>query len=190
MQKQVTQSEVEQATIDFIIAKQDADATAKNFNKIKQEYYSFMNSVFDSGMYGDATSLEFTDEVEDDEGVKEMLYRSTRSVRTTVTWDVDATKKRLPKYLQGDVIKRQRDLIDLKGLVNYMRSIGGNAKKFWSFFNTTEFVDQDELDQLVELGEITLDDLSGCYTITTGNPTFRVMSKEIKYDESGGIIKG
>ena len=114
-----------------------------------------------------------------------MLFKTTRVVPTHVSWDPKALKKKLPDEFVSDVIKRQRDLVDLQGLVNYMRSLGGNAKKFWSFFNTTEYVDTDELDQLFDLGEIEWDDVSGCYSVSTKPSQYRVTSKEIEYDDEG-----
>lgn len=186
MQTQITQADIEQATIEFAIAKADRDVVTKNFEQVKKAYYAFMDKAFDSGMYGDATSIEFNDQLDSDTGVKDMLFKATRVVQTHVTWDPKELKKKLPDEFVSDVIKRQRDLVDLQGLVNYMRSLGGNAKKFWSFFNTTEYVDTDVLDQLFDLGEIELDDVSGCYSVTTKPSQYRVTSKEIEYDDDEG----
>lgn len=186
MQKQITQSDIEQATIEFVLAKADKDAVTQNFDRVKKNYYAFMDKAFDSGMYGDATSIEFNDQLDSDTGVKDMLFKATRVVQTHVTWDPKALKKKLPDEFVSDVIKRQRDLVDLQGLVNYMRSLGGNAKKFWSFFNTAEYVDTDLLDQLFDLGEIEMDDVSGCYSVTTKPSQYRVTSKEIMHDDDDG----
>ena len=185
MQTQITQAEIEQATIEFVVAKADRDAVNKNFEQVKKSYYAFMDKAFDSGMYGDATSIEFNDQLDSDIGIKDMLFKATRVVPTHITWDPKALKKKLPDEFVSDVIKRQRDLVDLQGLVNYMRSLGGNAKKFWSFFNTTEFVDTDLLDQLFDLGEIEFEDVSGCYSVSTKPSQYRVTSKEIEHDDEG-----
>lgn len=185
MQTQITQAEIEQATIEFVIAKADRDVVNKNFEQVKKSYYAFMDKAFDSGMYGDATSIEFNDQLDSDTGVKDMLFKATRVVPTQISWDPKALKKKLPDEFVSDVIKRQRDLVDLQGLVNYMRSLGGNAKKFWSFFNTTEYVDTDLLDQLFDLGEIELEDVSGCYSVSTKPSQYRVTSKEIEHDGEG-----
>lgn len=185
MQTQITQAEIEQATVEFVIAKADRDTVNKNFEHVKKSYYAFMDKAFDSGMYGDATSIEFNDQLDSDTGVKDMLFKATRVVPTHVSWDPNKLKKKLPDEFVSDVIKRQRDLVDLQGLVNYMRSLGGNAKKFWSFFNTTEFVDTEQLDQLFDLGEIEWDDVSGCYSVSTKPSQYRVTSKEIEHDDEG-----
>ena len=190
MQKQITQSEVEQATINFAIAKADNDAANKQFELAKKQYYAFMDQAFDSGMYGDAASIEFSDQIDDADGVKDMIFRSTRTIPTQITWDTKALKRRLPKEIASDVIRRDRQLINLPGLIEYMRLLGGDPKTFWSYFSTREYVDQDELDQLVDLGEIDSEDVAGCYSVSVKPARYRVTSREINYDEDGNIIKG
>lgn len=187
MQKQITQSEVEQATINFAIAKADNDAANKEFELVKKQYYSFMDQAFDSGMYGDAASIEFSDQVDSDDGVKELVFRSTRTIPTQINWDTKALKKKLPKDIVSDVVRRDRQLVNLPGLVEYMRILGGDPKKFWSYFTTHEYVDQDEIDQLVDIGEIDQEDLTGCYSVSVKPTRYRVTSKEINYDGDGNI---
>lgn len=182
MQKQITQSDVEQATVDFMIAKEDKDHADKEFNAAKKAYYSLMDQAFDSGMYGDASSIEFQDQLDTDEGVKDMLIKATRTCPVTVNWDINALKKRLPKDLAKSVIQRERELYDLPGLIEYMKMLGGDPKIFWSFFTTHESVNKDEIDQLSELGYLTEDDIAGCYSITVQSSRYRVTSKEVKYD--------
>lgn len=190
MQKQITQSDVEQATINFAIAKADNDAANKEFELAKKQYYAFMDQAFDSGMYGDAVSVEFSDQIDDADGVKDMIFRSTRTIPTQIIWDTKALKKKLPKEIVADVIRRDRQLVNLPGLIEYMRILGGDPKTFWSFFNTREYVDQDELDQLVDIGEIDSEGITGCYSVSVKPARYRVTSKEINYDEDGNIIKG
>lgn len=191
MQKQITQSEVEQATIDFMIAKQDKDVVDARFKDAKKAYYSLMDRAFESGMYGDAASIEFEDQLDTDDGVKSFLVKATRTIPTKVEWDIaslrKALSKKLPRAAIREVIKRERQLFDLPGLVEYMRMLGGDPKVFWSFFTTNEYVDKEELDQLSELGEIDEDDIAGCYSISVQSSRYRVTSKEVDYDENGNI---
>lgn len=190
MQKQITQNDVEQATINFAIAKADNDAANKQFDLAKKQYYAFMDQAFDSGMYGDAASIEFSDQVDDADGIKNMMFKSTRTIPTQITWDTKALKKKLPKEIVSDVIRRDRQLVNLPGLIEYMKLLGGDPKKFWSYFNTREYVDQDELDQLFNIGEVDWDDVSGCYSVTVGKSRYRVTSREIVDDIDGDSKQG
>ena len=79
-------------------------------------------------------------------------------------------------------MKRNRELVDLQGLVNYFKDLGGDPKVFWSFFETTEVVDQKALDQLEEVGDIEVEDVAGCFEVKVKSQSYRVTSKEVEDD--------
>lgn len=179
MQK-LTSSDVEKATVNFYIAQQDKKKIDSEYNKKKSEYYAIMNQAFESGMFGDeVSSVEFDETIETDDGVKSFMFRSTRIIPTTIVWDVEALKKKLPKDVAKKVIKRNRNLFDIAGLAAYVKQIGGDPKVFWSFFDTEEYVDNDEMNQASDLGEIEDSDIIGCYSVTTKSESYRVTSREV-----------
>ena len=184
MQK-LTQTDVEQATLDYMLAQQKKKEQDAEFNEKKKQYYDIMHQAFDSDMFGgDAASFEFDRLVNVGNGEhKTFAIKTTRVLPTVINWDIDKLKKRLNKSILRKVIKRNRTLVDLQGLVNYMRELGGEPKIFWSFFDTTEFVDQHEIDQASDLGYIEDEDVAGCFSVTVKSESYRVTSREVEYDD-------
>lgn len=193
MQKQrskITQSDVERATKDFARLQAHNKRINAEFDREKKAYYSFMSKAFESGAIAeDVSSIELIDSVPEEDGtIKTFSIKSTRVIPTSIQWDVQKLKKRLDKSILRKVVKRVRTLVDLPGLVEYMKDLGGDPKIFWSFFETSEQVDQKEMDQASDLGYVSDEDVVGCFSVTTKPEFFRVSTREVKYDEDGNII--
>lgn len=193
MQKQrskITQSDIEKATRNFARAQAHNKRLNAEFDREKKAYYSFMSDAFESGAIAeDVSSIELIDSVPEEDGtIKTFSIKSTRVIPTFINWDVSKLKKRLDKSILRKVVKRVRTLVDLPGLVEYMKDLGGDPKIFWSFFETSEQVDQKEMDQANDLGYVTDEDVAGCFSVTTKPEFFRVSTREVKYDEDGNII--
>lgn len=80
--------------------------------------------------------------------------------------------------LSKDVIIKQYQIIDMPGLIEYLKECGVDSKVFKSFINVSKTVDTKELDRLEELGKITEEQIKGCYTIKRQNPYFTVGVKK------------
>lgn len=190
LKSKITQDDVEQATRDFARAQAHNKLVNDEFNDTKKAYYSFMSEAFEAGVIAeDVSSVEFIDSVPEEDGsIKTFSIKSTRVVPTSIQWDIKKLKSRLDKSILRKVVKRVRTLVDLPGLVEYMKYLGGDPKIFWSFFETSEQVDQKEMDQASDLGYVSDEDVAGCFSVTTKPEYFRVSTREVKYDEDGSII--
>ena len=95
-----------------------------------------------------------------------------------VEFDIPKLEKRFEKELLNKFIKKEYKITDWEGLVEYLKSCGVNPKKFLSYVEVTKTVDGKKLDELSELGEITRQDLKGCYTITENVGYIRITELE------------
>jgi hypothetical protein len=100
-----------------------------------------------------------------------------RIQKTSVIFDGLKLHKRLPKKLSDIVVRKRRIISDYPGLVKYLKSIGADPKIFKSFIETEYSVDNSSINQLSELGEISMDDLSGCYELKRQKPFYKVSGK-------------
>lgn len=184
-----TKDEVEEEISAWWLAQEEKKGADKRFNERKARFYSFMRGAFESGTLDSDRNYEFVDTVEDEDGgISDKLFKIARVIPTKIVWDVDKLRKRLSKDVFKKVARRNRTLVDLKGLADYMRELGGDPKKFWSFFETSYEVDQKELDNQSELGYVTDDMVDGCYAITTGNESYRLTVRNTVVDDDGNAL--
>lgn len=80
-----------------------------------------------------------------------------------VIWDVDKLNKKLDKEVMNQIVDKTYTIADFDGLIKYLKSCGVNPKKFASYLNIEKKVNNKKIDELGELGEITLDDIQDCY---------------------------
>jgi hypothetical protein len=100
----------------------------------------------------------------------------TRSQKTSVIFDASKLEKSLGKDLVSKVVIKKYEIVDIFGLVNYLKSCNVSPKIFMDFVRVEKQVDDNELNQLMELGEIEEKQVEGCYSVKKGNPYYKVKS--------------
>ena len=70
----------------------------------------------------------------------------------------------------------------MPGLVEYLKSYGVDPKKFKSFISAEEKVLSEKLEQLEALGEISKEDLAGCYEVKPRSSYLRISVAEEEED--------
>ena len=98
----------------------------------------------------------------------------TRVRRKKIIWDMKKLKKQLPKDKYKAVTTKRYEVEDMPGLIKYLKKYGVDPKRFKSFLNVTETVDEKELNNLSELGTVTKEDIRGCYTIEMSEPYIKI----------------
>lgn len=84
--------------------------------------------------------------------------------RTKIEYDVDAILETLGKDEAKRFVEWSYSIPDFKRFALFLKSKGLTAKDVRPFLSVKKEVNQDKLTKLYEKGEITLDDLDGCYT--------------------------
>lgn len=98
----------------------------------------------------------------------------TRCQTTKVIFDVKKLRKKVNKDVANKVIEKRYEITDFEGFKAYLKECGVNPKILKDFILVTEEVNQNLLNQASELGEVTLDNISDCFSIQKGKPYYRV----------------
>ena len=78
-------------------------------------------------------------------------------------------EKALGKVKSKKVINKTYLINDFNGLVTYLKECGVDPKVFKTFITVQKEVKKKSLEQMYELGEVTLEDIKGCYDVETIN---------------------
>lgn len=102
----------------------------------------------------------------------------TKVRRKKITWDLEALKKKLSKEKFTTVVNKEYTVVDMPGLVKYLKTCGVDAKKFKKFINVSETLDETKLDTMYETGKLKQEEIRGCYTAGMLEPYFRITEEK------------
>lgn len=102
----------------------------------------------------------------------------TKVRRKKITWDLEALRKKLSKEKFTTVVNKEYTVVDMPGLVKYLKTCGVDAKKFKKFINVSETLDETKLDTMYETGKLKQEEIRGCYTVGMSEPYFRIMEEK------------
>ena len=91
-----------------------------------------------------------------------------------MVFNADKLEKVLGKKISDNVIIKKYEIVDMFGLIAYLKECNVDPKIFKSFLSVTKSVDVKELERLDELGKISIEQLNGCYTVNKQKPYFTV----------------
>lgn len=151
---------------------------------VKKEEFNLQSSIFE------LEKKEFYNKMEEfwkvnkiqDEKISDEKFSVSRVQSVNVDFDIEKLEnalKQVPDIL-NQVILKQYEIIDINGLIKYLKKCGVSSSKFKSFLSIKKSVDKKSIDNLVELGKIDKEILSGTYTVTVNNPYFKIKYKEDK----------
>lgn len=95
-----------------------------------------------------------------------------------IKWLPEKLEKALGKERCSELIDKTYIIEDMDGLIKYLKSCGVNPKKFKSFLRVDKKVNPDVLKQMDELGEISSDEVKGCYEATHVSSYLKIMLKQ------------
>ena len=167
----LSKDECVQSVLKFFEKQKKFKQVQSQFNELKAQFNSDMEDYFECEGISKMTIDEFID--------GNLVVN--RIQKSSVEFDADKLEKALGKLAQNVVLKRY-EIIDMIGLIAYLKECGVDPKIFRSFLNVSKSVDTQELDRLEELGKITADQIKGCYTINCQNPYFTIGVKRA-YDD-------
>lgn len=150
----------------------------QKFKQVKQQYEE-LRKQFEADM------LELTDAVGkkrvifDAEAMNDDGILSVRKVeKTSIEWDADKLERKLPKSVAKKVIKKKYSIADMNGLIEYLKSCGVDPKVFKRYLAIDKTVDVKAVDQLGNVGEISVQQISGCYIVKCHKPYFTLSVKK------------
>lgn len=104
----------------------------------------------------------------------EPSYNVTEVKPKKIIFDVEKLESKLDKELLNEILIKEYKVSDYDGLVSLLKKYKVNPKEFKKFISVTKNVDIKKLDELSELGEISYDDIKGCYEITSGTSYVKI----------------
>lgn len=146
----------------------------EHYNTVrKKEQVAISNYVFTQLPKGETSFI-----VELDEGMSfytnHTTVRATVVRRKTIDWLVGKLKKKLPKSVLKQVIIKDYTVKDMQGLIDYMKELGADAKRFKKYIEVAEKFDTAKLDELYEKGELNREDIKDCYDVNVSEPYVRL----------------
>ena len=139
----------------------------EGFTADKKQFYEEMENYFHSGETPIDKLL-----INSAEYSESLIV--TRIQKVGLKFDVNKLESVLAKEQANDVIIKRYEIINMPGLINYLKKFGIDPTEFKSFINTTKEVNQQALNQMEELGKIQVQDLKGTFTATKQDPYFMV----------------
>lgn len=113
-------------------------------------------------------------------------FKKIRPVITKkITWDIKKLSDKLDKEIFNEVVKKKYTINNMDDLIKYLKSCGVNAKKFKKFIDVEESVDNKKIDELGQLGEIDIEQLSGCYELQANFSYVKISNLEAADAEGG-----
>lgn len=167
-QSKLNSEECKQSILNFFQKQKKFKQIQNRFGEIKADFYNDMEDYFKcNGVDGKLT-------VECGELDDATSFVVTRIQSSRVEFNPDKLEKALGKELSRDVIQKHYEIVDMNGLITYLKDCGISSKVFKSFISVRKTVDTKELDRLEELGKITAEQIKGCYTVKSQSPYFTV----------------
>ena len=160
--------ECKQSIMNFFQKQKRFKQIQTRFCEIKADFYNDMEDYFKYNNIDGKLTIE-CNELADVQS-----FVVTRIQSSRVEFNPDKLEKALGKELSRDVIQKHYEIVDMNGLVTYLKECGINPKVFKSFVSVRKTVNTKELDRLEELGKITAEQIKGCYTVKSQSPYFTV----------------
>lgn len=145
-----------------------------------REMVATLNDVIEQTYYFEQKVFEWTKKVKDNKakinkamGRKESIivvvddsteFKATKNVTTNIDFFPDKLKTTLSKELYDKVIDKTVVINDLENLVKMLKSYGVPPKEFKNFISVSTKVNVDNVDNIIEMGEINIEDIQGCYS--------------------------
>ena len=78
----------------------------------------------------------------------------------------------------AEIIEKEYHVVDMPGLAKYLKSCGVNPKKFKQYISVEEKVNQQAINELSEIGDITAQDIEGCYELKQAEGYLTINAKK------------
>lgn len=109
-------------------------------------------------------------------------FSVTKSQSIKLVFDIPKLKLKLNKEQISKCIKTTYEVTDTYGLMVFLKNKGIAFSDVKKFFAINQEVDQKVINELSEIGDIKMEDISDCYEVITSNPYFKVNAIESKGD--------
>lgn len=92
------------------------------------------------------------------------MFSANRIERITITYDVEKIKSNLDKEILNEILDKRYIVTDMNKLKGLLKKFGVDPKDFRKTLTVEENVNKETIKKLFDVGDITKEDLKGCYT--------------------------
>lgn len=165
----LSSDECKKAILSYFQTQKKFKRMQTRFGEIKADFYNDMEDFFNCNNIDGKLTIELDEEFAD---VEKIVV--TRIQNSKVEFNPDKLEKVLGKELSQNVIQKQYEIVNIEGLISCLRDCGVSSKMFRNFISIRKFVNVKELEKLEELGQISAEQIKGCYSIKSQSPYFTV----------------
>lgn len=177
LQNKQENEEVKRQTIELF----ELEAKYKAIKKQYEDKKSKLTTAIRNFMYcnkGTNDEIQFLAQSGDIFSKDNRMLRVRRIVPKVITWDADKLEQKLDEELLLQIVHKRYTITDMTGLIAYLRSCGVSAKKFKSFIEVEKIVDAKAIEQLDAVGDLSLEDIKGCFTVHEKSSYLRIDTLE------------
>lgn len=111
------------------------------------------------------------------------VITASKIERITINYIAEKLKERLDREKYNEIVQKRCIVNNYEGLKELLRKHGVRFKEFSEHVQVFDEVKKDTVKELYEVGDITNEELKGCYTATV---TKFIQFKEMKKKNEGG----
>lgn len=167
MSQKTNISNIDDVVFEYYEHQKSFKANEAEFDKAKKQFYQEMETFFRSGH-------EPIDKLVVNSAMFADALVITRIQKVSLKFDTEKLETALGKDQASSVIAKKYEIINMPGLIKYLKQFGVNPSDFKAFINVTKEVNQEALNQMEELGKVKVEDLEGTFTANKQNPYFVV----------------
>ena len=157
----------------FYEKKKEFDSQKNVFEENKADFKRTMDKYYN--LIADEDGNVVINPVDVLSGCKKIVV--TRVTPSKVNFDVKGIKSILSKESRKLVVKKNYSITNWLGLFELLKSHGVDFKEFMKYASCEETIDSEQLDRLVELGEIDETLVRKYITVKASNSYYKVMDK-------------
>jgi len=150
-------------------------AIEKQYKELQSEFNESMDNYFDQ-LAANRKTVRFED-------INGDVLSVTRVAPTRIEWIPEKLRARVTKPVWKQLVKKHYEVIDMPGLIKYLKSCGVDPTIFKSFVEVTETVDEKAIERLGDVGKLTPHNIKGCYIVKISKPYYKLKRKQ--FDEQG-----
>lgn len=164
--EQWKQNSIAADVLQFYKMQQNKKKYDEQFDLVKKAFYERMEECdIDDARY----KAEFQDEA--------CVLKVKKVQRKTIVWNVPKLLKKLKNKsskIKDQVFSKKYYILDIEGLVAYLKECDVDPKIFKSFLEVDISVNESALNNLHAIGKIQKSDIKGCYELNKSKPYWTV----------------
>lgn len=149
-------------------------------NKFKEMVASF-NDIVEQTYYFEQKVFEWSNKVKSNKekinksmGKKDKVdvvvddqtsFKAVKNVQTHIDFFPDKLKETLDKKVYEQIVDKTIIVKNVDGLIKMLKEYGVPPKRFKDFITTEAKINVEKIDNLIEMGDIQIDNIQGCYKV-------------------------